>query len=408
MKIAMVSEHASPLAALGGVDSGGQNVHVAALAQTLAHRGHHVTVYTRRDDADLPERVNIDPGVEVVHVKAGPAQPVPKDDLLPHMAELAQGIEADAAQSPPDIIHSHFWMSGLAAQAAAESLDVPTVHTFHALGVVKRRNQGTQDTSPMQRIWLEPHVGRQADGIIATCSDEAFELKALGVPSKKISIIPCGVDLNAFTPAGPIKPRSGHKRIISIGRLVPRKGFTMIIDALARMSDPRVELLIIGGPGGGAQTQADPEGRRLLAYAQVRGLKDRVHLTGQVSREELPSFIRSADVVACTPWYEPFGIVPLEAMACGVPVVASAVGGLTDTVVEGVTGRLVPPQDSRRLAEVLNQMLGSPRHLNRYGRKGRKRVESRYSWDGIAARTEKTYRRILATRTLGAQAGVGG
>src|SRR5699024_7743176 len=165
MRIAMISEHASPLAVLGGVDAGGQNVHVAALSLALGRRGHDVTVYTRRDDPALEERVAMSPNVEVVHVNAGPIEAVPKDDLLPYMGELADGVAADARRVRPEILHSHFWMSGVAAREAANRLDIPMVHTFHALGVVKRRHQGADDTSPIERRWLEPRVGREADGV---------------------------------------------------------------------------------------------------------------------------------------------------------------------------------------------------------------------------------------------------
>ncbi len=157
MRIAMISEHASPLATLGGVDAGGQNVHVAALSAALAEEGHTVTVYTRRDDAALPARVAFAPGVEVVHLDAGPARAVPKDELLPHMGELADGLLADWRTARPDVVHSHFWMSGVAALDAAARLASspvgaaaapPVLHTFHALGSVKRRHLGAEDTSP--------------------------------------------------------------------------------------------------------------------------------------------------------------------------------------------------------------------------------------------------------------------
>lgn len=407
MRIAMISEHASPLAVLGGVDAGGQNVHVAALSLALGRRGHDVTVYTRRDDPALEERVAMSPNVEVVHVNAGPIEAVPKDDLLPYMGELADGVAADARRVRPEILHSHFWMSGVAAREAANRLDIPMVHTFHALGVVKRRHQGADDTSPIERRWLEPRVGREADGVVATCSDEAFELTALGVPAGRIAIAPCGVDLTAFTPSGPVAERGRARRIVSIGRLVPRKGVDTVIDALAEMDDDTVELLIVGGPGDAAATAEDPEGQRLLARAHERGVSDQVVLTGQLSREDMPAVLRSADAVVCTPWYEPFGIVPLEAMACAVPVVAAAVGGLTDTVVDGVTGRLVPPQDPTALAEVLGEELADPARLRRYGEAGRLRVEARYSWDRVATDTAKTYRSILGAFGEELTAGVG-
>ncbi|KQQ04282.1 MULTISPECIES: glycosyltransferase [unclassified Rathayibacter] len=408
MTIAMVSEHASPLATLGGVDAGGQNVHVAALAEALARRGHRVVVYTRRDDAALPRRVPFSSGVEVVHIDAGPARRVSKDELLPFMGDFAVDLAADWLEERPDLVHSHFWMSGVAALDASERIEqatghrVPVVHTFHALGVVKRRQQGANDTSPAEREWLEPGVGRRADGIVATCSDEVSELTALGVPAEGISIVPCGVDIERFTPDGPVAPRSDRTRLMSIGRLVPRKGMGHAIEALARLvADGRdAELVIVGGSGSGDALAADPEYQRLHGIAESLGVADRVALVGQLSQTDMPSMLRSADIVVCAPWYEPFGITPLEAMACGVPVVASSVGGLIDTVVDGVTGVHVPPRDPVALASALAALIDEPDRARAYGAAGRERVASRYSWDRVAADTETAYLSALAEPLL--------
>ena len=401
MRISMISEHASPLAALGGVDAGGQNVHVAALSTALARRGHHVTVYTRKDDAGLPPRVRILPRLEVVHVAAGPARHVPKDELLPYMDRLADGIADDWATTPPDIVHAHFWMSGLAALDASRrtGTNVPVVQTFHALGTVKRRHQGTEDTSPQQRRWLEPAVGRSADRIIATCSDEVFELRAMGIDTAKISIAPCGVDLDLFRPSGAAEHRPRSHRILTVGRLVPRKGVDLVIRALPLLREAGfadVELLIVGGGGGAAVLGADPEARRLHELARKLGVQEQVTLRGQVPREDMPGILRSADAVVCTPWYEPFGIVPLEAMACGVPVVAAAVGGLTDTVVDRATGLHVPPRDPAAIARAVGELLASRELRQELGRAGQQRARSRYSWDRVAAETEKAYQLALA------------
>ena len=395
----MISEHASPLAALGGVDAGGQNVHVAALSTALARRGHRVTVYTRRDSPDVPAKVRVQPRLEVVHVDAGPATHVPKDELLPFMEALADGVVQDWGRTPPDIVHGHFWMSGIAALNAArsepEGFRVPVVQTFHALGTVKRRHQGADDTSPPERRFLEPSVGRSADRIIATCSDEVFELKAMGIDTAKVSIAPCGVDLDLFTSEGPADARSGPHRILSVGRLVPRKGVDLVIRSLpylkaAGFAD--VELLIVGG---GARGQ-DPEAQRLLGLAHDLGVADQVELRGQVPREAMPAIFRSADAVACTPWYEPFGIVPLEAMACGIPVVAAAVGGLTDSVVDHGTGLHVPPKDPAAIAEAVAMLLASPALRAKLGRAGERRAKARFSWNRVAAETEKAYQLAVA------------
>jgi D-inositol-3-phosphate glycosyltransferase len=393
----MVSEHASPLAALGGVDAGGQNVHVAALSAALARRGHSVSVYTRRDDPLLPARVTMRPGVEVVHINAGPPKPVAKDELLPFMGQLADGINADWADIPPDVVHAHFWMSGVAALDAARrpgSCAVPVLQTFHALGTVKRRHQGAQDTSPAQRAWLEPSVGRDVDRIIATCSDEVFELAAMGIPRSNVSIAPCGVDLELFTADGEAEPRGRTHRIVTLGRLVPRKGIDLAVRALRLLKDQGiddVELLVVGGAAGAAGLAADPEAQRLRGLARELGVEDQLVLRGQLAQAHIPPVLRSADVVICAPWYEPFGIVPLEAMACGVPVVAASVGGLIDTVVDRKTGLHVPPRDPQAVADAVAELLANPQLRRELGKAGQQRVRTRYSWDRVAADTEKAY-----------------
>ena len=407
MRISMVSEHASPLAALGGVDAGGQNVHVAALSEALARRGHSVTVYTRRDTPKLDRRVRVGPGLEVVHVDAGPARHIPKDELLSMMGALADGIAQDWGQQPPDVVHGHFWMSGLAALDAARrdtGFRVPVIQTFHALGTVKRRHQGVEDTSPRERRWLEPGVGRSADRIIATCPDEVFELKAMGIDTGKVSIAPCGVDLGLFSAAGPPAARTRRHRILSVGRLVPRKGVDLVIRALPHLAAAGyddVELLIVGGGADPGVLHSDPEVRRLMALAAETGVKPQVTLLGQVPRAEMPGIFRSADAVVCTPWYEPFGIVPLEAMACGVPVVAAAVGGLRDTVVDHGTGIHVPPRDPAAIASALAHLLGDPALRAELGAAGQQRARSRYSWDRVAAETEKAYQLAVAGMPAG-------
>ncbi|WP_439691529.1 glycosyltransferase [Curtobacterium sp. SP.BCo] len=409
MRIAMVSEHASPLAVLGGVDAGGQNVHVAELSGALADRGHQVTVYTRRDDASQPVRVPLRPGVEVVHVDAGPARAVPKDELFPFMGTFASVLAAEWFVDRPDVVHAHFWMSGHAAldavvqvQARTGGVRIPVAQTFHALGVVKRRHQGAADTSPAEREWIEPAVGRSVDQVVATCSDEAFELKALGVPLHQISVVPCGVDASLFRPVGdgvPVEERSRPARILTVSRLVRRKGVGTTIAALAALvqAGRDVELVVVGGAGvAGADLPDDPEYQRLDALARSLGVRDHVTFRGQLGQHDMPAVYRSADVVVCAPWYEPFGIVPLEAMACGRAVVASRVGGLIDTVVEDATGLHVPPRDETAVAAAVAGLLDDADRRERYGRAGRARAERRYTWQEVAAASERVYERLVA------------
>jgi D-inositol-3-phosphate glycosyltransferase len=386
VRIAMVSEHASPLAALGGTDAGGQNAHVAELAAALSEQGHQVRVYTRRDDPGLPTVVPFG-GVEVVHVPAGPAVVLPKDDLLPHMGAFAAWLATEwRTNGAPDVAHAHFWMSGLATVTAARACDVPVVQTFHALGSVKRRHQGAADTSPARRVAFERRLGRAVDRVVVQCQDEIRELLLMGVPRTRMTLIPSGVDTTRFGPDGPAVPRDAHrKRIVSVGRLVERKGFEDLLRAMTVV--PHAECVIVGGGDPGR----DPYAQRLHALAGRLGITDRVRLVGAVAAAQMPLWYRSADLVAACPWYEPFGLTPLEAMACGVPVVGTAVGGLVDTVIDGVTGDLVAARDPQALGTALRRLLADDVRRHSYAAAAVDRARQSYAWRRIAARVTAMY-----------------
>jgi D-inositol-3-phosphate glycosyltransferase len=405
MRIAMVSEHASPLAVLGGVDAGGQNVHVANLATALAQRGIPVVVYTRRDSESLPDRARLAPRVMVEHVTAGPTRELPKDELWPYMHEFGARLRAAFERDRPALVHAHFWMSGAAAISATEGLEVPVVQTFHALGVVKRRHQGAADTSPRPRLAVEREILQRVDRVIATCSDEVFELARMDADLRRVDVVPCGVDLRQFSPEGPVEPRpSGRRRLVVLSRMVPRKGIGNTIEALAEL--PGVELVIAGGPPR-EHLADDQEGRRLMRLAESYGVADRVDFRGRVERADAPALLRSADAVVCVPWYEPFGIVPLEAMACGVPVIASSVGGLVDTVVHGVTGLHIPPRRPDRLADAARELLADEGMRRRLGAAGAARAQQRYGWDAVAEATLRSYA-VLTAGAAGRETIAGG
>ncbi|MER6980410.1 glycosyltransferase [Streptomyces carpinensis] len=397
MRIAMVSEHASPLAALGGVDAGGQNVYVARLTEELARRGHDVTVYTRRDATDLPDRVPLPGGAVVEHVPAGPPEPLPKDDLFAHMPSFGSYLVRVWRRDRPDVAHSHFWMSGMASLLGAGPYGIPVVQTFHALGTVKRRHQGRADTSPVERIGVERQIGRTCERVLATCTDEVQELAAMGVSPRRVSVVPCGVDAAHFHPGadtGTAPVREQRHRLLACGRLVRRKGYDQAIRALTRI--PHTELLVAGGPPP-ELLRTEPEAERLLKLAVAEGVGDRVRLLGAVDPARMPALMRSADLVLCTPAYEPFGIVPLEAMACAVPVVATDVGGHRDSVADRRTGRLVREGDPAAVAAAARDLLGSDRLRRRYGTAGRDRVLARFTWQRVADGAEQVYRRVGGT-----------
>lgn len=394
MNVAMVSEHASPLAVLGGVDAGGQNVHVADLSAALVRLGHRVVVYTRRDDPRLPARVEMPTGVVVAHVDAGPARPIPKDELFQYMDGFAAELRAALRREPADVVHAHFWMSGYAALRATRRMRIPVVQTYHALGSEKRRFQGDKDTSPARRIEIEVEILRGADFVIATSTNEIFELARLGGDARRIRVVPCGVDLAFFDAPrkAAVLPRAARYRVATLSRLVERKGIADVIAALRAL--PETEL-VIGGGGDALDLRADPEAQRLERIAREEGVAERVHIMGRIARTDVPAFLRSADVVACTPWYEPFGIVPLEAMACGIPVVASSVGGLNDSVLDGVTGYHVPPRSPGQMAHALRALLEDPSLRANFGNRGRRRVAARFTWERVAATTLEVYRTLV-------------
>ena len=244
---------------------------------------------------------------------------------------------------------------------------------------------------------LRGFLHERAAAIVATSTDEVLELGRMDIATGKVRVVPCGVDPSAFSASGPSVPKDVRHRILSVGRLVPRKGVDIAIDALARLvkAGEDAELVVLGSSGGSAE--ADPEIARLAESARASGVADRVRFMGQVDQAELPRWYRSADAVVCTPWYEPFGIVPLEAMGCGVPVVAAAVGGLRDTVVDEGTGLLVPPFDADATAAAISRLFDDEELRSELGRAGRERVRTKYTWRQVARETAEVYERLAAT-----------
>jgi glycosyltransferase involved in cell wall biosynthesis len=267
--------------------------------------------------------------------------------------------------------------------------------TFHALGRVKRRHLGDLDPSPPERVAVERRVARAADAVVATCRDEVAELLDDGADPARLHVVPCGVELERFGTDGPRSGpwRPGTVRLLSVGRLVERKGVETLVEALALLPD--AELVVAGGPPR-HELGTDPHVRRLRAAGERAGVLSRLHVVGRVPHEQAAGLMRAADVVVTVPWYEPFGIVPLEAMACGTPVVASAVGGMLDTVEDGVTGLLVPPRDAPALARALRRLVADPQVLARFGAAAAAAVSDRYSWQAVAEATERVYRGVAA------------
>lgn len=421
LRIALISEHASPLATLGGTDSGGQNVYVMEVARALASRGHRVDVFTRRDSPQLSPAVELLPGVRVLHIDAGPAAAVPKEALLPHMEAFGNAAEALCRHGPPyDVVHANFFMSALVGLRLKARLRLPLVVTFHALGLVRREHQGAADGFPPEREAIERRTVHEADRIVAECpQDEADLVRLYGADPTHLSLVPCGVDTREFAPGSRAQARralglaSGEFIVLQLGRMVPRKGVDNVIRALALMGSAKraVRLVVVGGNSAAPDEAATPELGRLRAVALECGVEARVTFTGQREHRALGNWYRAADVFVSTPWYEPFGITPLEAMACGRPVIGSDVGGIRYSVLHGESGFLVPPLDPLALARRLDQLRASPALAAALGRGGVRRVRSRFTWQEVASQLAGVYAEVARPRrpprTLGGSPSVG-
>ncbi len=418
-RIAFLSEHASPLALRGSQDAGGQNVYVDEVSRNLGRLGYEVDVCTRRDAPDAAPVVEWAPGVRIVHLDAGPPRFLLKDELWPHMPAFRDALLRFAAgqERPYDLIHGNFWMSGWAAVEAGRCLGIPVVQIFHAMGLTKRRHQGAADTSAAQRIDVERAVVRAANRLIAQCPSEQAELlDDYGAAPKKVVVIPSAVNAELFRPvareeawrrigldgAGPL--------VVYVGRMLPRKDVRNVVRALALLLQREdtvagLRLLLVGGETTDADPVATPEIGALQRLAAELGVRERVVFVGKRQPDELRYYYSAADVAVTTPWYEPFGLTPLEAMACGRPVIGSAVGGITFTIADGETGYLVPPRDPAALAARLQLVLASPELRVRLGAAARRRVEAGFTWPLVAQRTAALYDTLLGeTRRPAAKA----
>lgn len=406
-KIAFISDHASPLATIGGVDSGGQNVYVAEVAQCLAKQGYLVDIYTRKESATINEVVEWQPSIRVIHVKAGPSEVMPKEALFEFMDEftrwMVQFIKKNGLMY--NVIHAHFWLSGMVAMSLKKQLDIPFVITFHALGAVRRIHQGSADKFPEERIKIERDIMWQADKIIAECPNDLKDLIDMyHAPQDKIEIIPCGYNPEDFYPIDKASAkralglRQTHQYILQLGRIVPRKGIDNVIEAFALIHHklPQLRLLIVGGNFEDKHTHE--EFQRLTKLCEHSGVKDKVIFTGQKSRDELKYYYSSSELFITTPWYEPFGITPLEAMACGTPVIGSDVGGISFTVRKNETGDLVPPQQPQQLATKISRLLDNGERLALMGETALQHVAQNFTWKIVSTRIANVYEKIIAER----------
>jgi glycosyltransferase involved in cell wall biosynthesis len=406
-RIALISEHASPLAAPGSVDSGGQNVYVAQVARHLARLGMQVDVFTRRDSADLAEVQPWLPGVRVVHVPAGPATFVPKEQMLQYMDEFAFFMRRFMSNTwRYDCVHANFFMSAYVGCRLKAWLDVPLIVTFHALGKVRLLHQATADGFPAERLEIEQQAMAQADVVIAECPEDMRDQVSLYHASpQKIRMVPCGFDENEVSPmpkreaCAALGLDPNPFTVLQLGRMVPRKGVDDAIRGFAGAVRQGLfgRLLVVGSDRPGAVSNS-AELNRLKKIAADEGVSGAVMFPGQCSREEIRKYYGAADVFVTVPWYEPFGITPLEAMACGRPVIGAKVGGIQFSVRDGETGFHVPPRDPSAIADKLLMLYRDAALRERLGAQALAWVRARFTWRQVAEELAEVYASVLADR----------
>ena len=414
MRVAILSMHTSPLAPLGGREAGGMNVYVRQVASHLARSGIGVDVFTRRADADFPSIEPLGAGARLIHIAAGPANHIEKEDLAEHVVAFSAGVERFRASEglAYDVIHSHYWLSVEAGDVLARLWGVPHLAMFHTLGDVKLRARASEHESQI-RLQAERRLVHSVDHIVAATEHERQLLKQLyRVQPGRVSVIPLGVDLDRFVPQAQaearaalgltdIAPGDSHGHVVlSVGRIEPLKGFDILIRSLAEMTErDHVTLLIVGG-----DDRAAPEVARLQAIADEVGVADQVRFVGAIPHEALHLYYCAADVVAVPSFYESFGLVAVEAMACGVPVVASRVGGLTSTVADGRTGYLIPWRCPGPFAEKLDLLLENESLRHALGAAAARSMQA-YSWGAVAAALLDLYQSLAPPQARSAAAG---
>ncbi len=409
-RIAMLSVHTCPLATLGGKETGGMNVYVRDLSRELCRRGIYVDIYTRSQNPTIPRTPPLAEGGRVIHVKAGPERPYNKNHVYYHLDEFVAGVKAQAVtdQIEYDLIYSHYWLSGLVAAALRQAWDIPIVQMFHTLAEMKNRvAQTPAERETDQRLNCEGEIMRFADRLVAATPLEKNQMTWLyGANPDKINIVPPGVDLNRFKPISQPEAREcigvprHHQMILFVGRIQPLKGIDILMKALALVKKREPVLIknicvsIIGGDPDPDSGIEQAEFKRLDSLRAELDISDLVTFLGAKDQDTLVYYYSAAEMVVMPSHYESFGMVAIEAMACGTPVVASDVGGLSFSIEDGYNGYLVPGRDPQALADKIILLLRHRVLRDQLSEQTQAWV-TRYSWENIAEELLEVFEQTL-------------
>jgi len=397
LRVAMLSVHTCPLAALGGKETGGMNVYVRELARELSRMGADVDVFTRSQNPSIPRIVALGERARVIHLPAGPQAPMPREAVHAYLDEFADGIEAWRLTHgiDYDLLHGNYWLSGVVGLTLRARWGVPLVQMFHTLGALKNGAGVAAEREPVLRLAEERRIVSAADRLVAANAIERDGLvNAYEADAGRVAVIPCGVDTDLFTAGDPLAARAALELppgpwLLYVGRIAPIKGLETLLDALGclRGAGTSVRLAVIGGETDEPMDGHEADVRRRVA---ALGLGDVVRFVGAQPQERLRDWYVAADLTVLPSYYESFGMVALEAMACGSPVVASRVGGLQSTVRDGVTGVLVPEGDPCALADAITRVLGDGALRWRLGREGQ-RWAAQHRWPCVAEAVCREY-----------------
>ena len=394
--VAILSVHTCPVAALGGKKTGGMNVYVRDLARELGRKGIKVDIFTRCESLDSPEVRRLGPNVSVIHIPSGPAKTLAPMEIFSFLPEFTANVISFKLQHQTnyDLIHAHYWLSGLVGLKLKTAWKIPLVQTFHTLGLVKQRFLPGL-TEPPTRIAAEKQLVRRVDRILAFTADEVDHLKNLyGADPGKIIVIPPGVDVNRFRPIDSLAAKTkikiprNRRLILFVGRLDPIKRVEILFSAFKQIDDQIIRLMIIGGESG------DENLDRLKLLAKNLKISGRVSFLGQRDQKILPFYYSAAELVIVPSSYESFGLVALESMACGTPLVASKVGGLAVLISDGQTGFSVPPNQIKPLAIAISLLLQNRKLRQEMGRAARQ-TALKYTWPKIIPRIINCYRALI-------------
>lgn len=408
-RYALISVHGDPSAQLGKDGAGGQNLYVKSLGLSLAKRGCQIDMFTRRESPDQAEIVDHSNGCRTIRLTAGPVKFIHRDELflyLPEFIEAWLDFQKRSGLSY-DLIHSNYWLSGWVGLQLRSRLGIPQVHTYHSVGAIKYKAMSSLPEIAPSRLGAEWACLEQSDCVIATSKQEERDLRGFVSEHGRIEIIPCSVDIQHFSQVDKLTARQqldiaeNKKLILYVGRFDERKGIEVLVRACAQLPErlkAQYQLYLVGGSRkNGVDTI---EQKRIRDLVTEFSLDSMTTFTGSIDQAHLPAYYAAADICVIPSYYEPFGLVAIEAMAAGTAVIASEVGGLQETVLDGKTGLLVPPRDPNSLSEAIAKLLNEPNIAQAMGKAGFQRVQSHFSQEAVAKNIHHLYKALIAQNRI--------